>query len=189
MPVYLKLFYIFSKVGIFAFGGGYVILPMIYQEIQSFGIMSAKEFSDIIALSQVTPGPIAVTAATYTGYKAAGLWGASLATIGVILPSFIIVLIVSVFLNKFKTSPAVQAVLSGIRPAAAGMIASAVIFFAETSIVSEEFFSLKMFSAPLKHINFPSLVIFGLIILGSEKLKRGPITLTILAGILGVFIF
>lgn len=188
MIAYLKLFYVFFKVGLFAFGGGYVILPMIYQEIQNFGIMHANEFSDIVALSQMTPGPIAVNAATYVGFKSAGIAGAVFATLGVVLPSFTIILIIAMFLDKFKSSPVIQAVLSGIRPATAGMIAAAVIFFSKTSIFNEGFFSLQMFSNPLKYISVPAAVIFVLTIVGSEKLKIGPIALTLLAGIVGVLI-
>lgn len=184
-----KLFYVFFKVGLFAFGGGYVILPMIYQEIQTFNFMPTREFSDIVALSQMTPGPIAINAATYVGYKSAGFWGAAFATIGVTLPSFFIILIIAAFMNKFKTNSIVQAVLSGIRPATVGMIASAVIFFMKTSIVGEGFLSLKMFNNPNNFISIPSLIIFILTLICSIKFKMGPITLTILAGVAGAFIF
>jgi chromate transporter len=188
MLMYLKLFYIFFKVGIFAFGGGYVILPMIYQELQNFGIMSAREFSDIVALSQMTPGPISINAATYVGFKSAGLLGAIFATLGVTAPAFIIMLTIIALLNKFKSSKVVQAVLSGIRPATVGMIATAVIFFAKNSIVSEDFFSLKVFSNPLKFISIPALIIFVMTIVCTKKFKMGPILLTVLAGIVGAFI-
>ncbi len=188
MILCLKLFYIFFKIGMFAFGGGYVILPMIYQEIQSFELMSADEFSNIVALSQMTPGPIAVNAATYVGYKSAGVPGAAFATLGVILPSFFIILTIIVFLNKFKTSPVVKAVLSGIRPATVGMIASAVVFFSKSSIISENFFSVQMLHNPLKFISIPALFIFFMTILLTGRFKVEPIKMTILAGIMGIFI-
>lgn len=188
MMLYLKLFYIFFKVGLFAFGGGYAILPMIYQEVQSFGLMSAREFSDIVALSQMTPGPIAVNAATYVGFKAAGLMGALIATLGVTAPAFAIMLTVIALLNKFKESKVVQAVLSGIRPATVGMIAATVVFFAKTSIISEDFFTLKMFSNPLKYVSLPALIIFALTIFCTKRFKMDPILLTVLAGIAGAFI-
>jgi chromate transporter len=187
MIAWAKLFYVFFKIGMFAFGGGYVILPMIYQDIQSFGLMSAHEFSNIVALSQMTPGPIAINAATYVGFKSAGLGGAIFATLGVTLPSFIIILTIFAFLNKFKSSAVVHAVLSGIRPATVGMIASAVIFFAKTSIVSEGFFSMKVFNNPLQFISIPAIIIFTITIICTTKFKMGPITLTILAGVLGAF--
>lgn len=185
---YIKLFYVFFKVGFFSFGGGYAMLPMIYQEIQAFDLMPAREFSDIVALSQMTPGPIAVNAATYVGYKSSGFLGAVLATIGVALPSFIIILIIAAFINKFKSSPVIKAILEGIRPATVGLIAAAVVFFSKTSLFNEGFFSVKMFQNPLSYISIPSLIIFALTIIGTNKYKIGPITLTVLAGILGAVI-
>jgi chromate transporter len=161
---------------------------MIYQDIQKFGLMSANEFSNIVALSQMTPGPIAVNAATYVGYKSAGIPGAVFATIGVTLPSFIIILTIIVFINKFKSSPLVKAVLSGIRPATVGLIASAVLLFSKSSIISENFFSMQMLHNPLKFISIPALFIFFITILLTGKFKVDPIKMTILAGILGIFI-
>ncbi|MDP4143608.1 MAG: chromate transporter [Bacillota bacterium] len=184
----LKLLFVFFKLGVFSFGGGYVMLPMIYQDIQTFGLMSPSEFSNVVALSQMTPGPIAVNAATYVGYRYDGVWGAVFATIGVSLPAFIIILLVAAFIKKFKTSGAVQAVLLGIRPATVGLIASAVIFFSQTSIFKEGFFSTKMFSNPLHYISIPAVIIFAATIVCTRKFKMGPITLTILAGIVGAFI-
>jgi chromate transporter len=186
--VVIKLFYVFFKIGMFAFGGGYVILPMIYQEIQLFDLMSVNDFSDVVALSQMTPGPIAINAATFVGYKSAGFWGACAATIGVTLPAFFIMLIIIAFINKFKESEIVQAILKGIRPATVGMIATAVIFFSEASIVKKEFFTLQVFQNPLILINIKACIIFALTIVGSKKFKIGPIALTILAGILGIII-
>ncbi|HEY8464216.1 MAG TPA: chromate transporter [Bacillota bacterium] len=189
MGLWLKLFYIFFKVGLFSFGGGYVMLPMIYQDIQTFGMMPADDFSNLVALSQVTPGPIAVNAATYVGFRAGGLGGAVFATLGVSLPSIIIILIITTFLIKFKNSPTAQAVLEGIRPATVGMLAAAVIFFAKTSLVTTDFFSLKVFQNPLKQISIPAWVIFFLTLLASKKFKIGPIALTILGGIVGIWLF
>lgn len=186
--ILIKLFYVFFKIGLFSFGGGYVMLPMIYQDIQTFNIMPAKEFSDVVALSQMTPGPIAVNAATYVGYQAAGIMGSIFATVGVTLPCFIIILTIAAFLNRFKSSKLVGSVLDGIRPATVGMISSAVIFFSKTSIFSENIFSMEFFKNPLGFISIPGLIIFFLTLFSSVKLKIGPITLTILAGIVGAFI-
>lgn len=189
MLLEIRLFTIFFKIGFFSFGGGYAMLPLIYQDIHRFGLMSAHEFSNVVALSQMTPGPIAVNAATYVGYKAAGFWGAVFATVGVCLPSFILILIIVAFINKFKTSPIIQSILSGIRPATVGLISTAVFLFAKTSIVHEGFFSLNMFHNPLHYISIPAMVIFALTLIASVRFKVGPITLTILAGIVGAFIF
>ena len=179
-----KLFLVFFKIGLFSFGGGYAMLPLIYQEIQTMGLIPVKEFSDIVALSQMTPGPIAVNAATYIGYKSAAFWGATFATIGVTVPSFIIILLIDSFFTKFKTNKIVKAIISGIRPATVGMIAAAVIFFAETSIFTGKLSAID-WREPLKSINISALGIFILTMIGAKKLKIGPITLTILAGIIG----
>jgi chromate transporter len=185
----LKLFYVFFKIGLFSFGGGYAMLPLIYQDIHRFGLMSAHEFSNVVALSQMTPGPIAVNAATYVGYKAAGFWGSVFATVGVCLPSFILILIIAAFIRKFRSSAVIQSVLSGIRPATVGLIATAVFLFAKTSIIHEGFFSLKLFQNPLHYVSIPAMIIFALTLIASTRFKVGPIALTILAGIVGAFIF
>lgn len=182
------LFYVFLKIGLFSFGGGYAMLPMIYQEIKNFGFMPAREFSNIVALSQMTPGPIAVNAATYVGYKYAGFWGAIFATIGVSLPSFAIIILISAFFYKFKSSKPIQAVLDGIRPVTVGLIAAAVMFFSKTSIFDEKLFSPEGLKNPAGLINIPALLICMAVLLCSVKFKIGPITLTVLGGIIGIFI-
>ena len=101
---FLKLFLIFFRIGFFSFGGGYAMLPLIYQSAQDFGLMSGTQFSDLVALSQVTPGPIAINAATYVGYQYAGIGGAAAATAGIILPSFLLVFLVLHFLRRFRES-------------------------------------------------------------------------------------
>ncbi len=188
MQYYLTLFYIFFKIGLFSFGGGLVMLPLIFQEIQIFNIMPAREFSNLVALSQMTPGPIAVNAATYVGQNYAGIPGAVVATVGVSLPSFLIVILIAKFLNKFRYNKIVQGVLSGIRPATIGLLASAVIFLAQSSIVDEGFFSQQMLNDPLKYIHLPSVIIFAVTIFLAVRFKIGPISLTVLGGIIGVMI-
>jgi chromate transporter len=96
-----QLFFVFFKLGLFSFGGGYAMLPLIYQEIQKFGMMDPTEFSNLVAISQMTPGPIAVNAATYVGFKAAGVLGSAVATLAVSLPAFVIIILVAHFLQKF----------------------------------------------------------------------------------------
>lgn len=180
----LKLFLVFFRIGLFSFGGGYVMLPLIYKEIQTLSLIPVQEFSDIVAISQMTPGPIAVNAATYIGYKSAAFTGAASATIGVALPSFMIILLIDSFFTKFKENITVKKIISGIRPATVGMIASAVIFFAETSIFTGKISGID-WREPLKSINISALIIFILTMIGAKKFKIGPIALTILAGIIG----
>ena len=104
MAIYLTLFTMFFKIGIFSFGGGLAMLPLIFQTVEKSGFMTADVLADLVPLSQVTPGPVAVNAATYVGFDAGGVLGAMCSTIGVALPSFILIISVSSFLNKFHES-------------------------------------------------------------------------------------
>jgi chromate transporter len=188
MTPFINLFLIFFHIGLFGFGGGYGMLPLIYQSVQEFGIMTAAEFSRLVALSQVTPGPIAVNAATYVGFDYAGIAGAAVATVGVTLPSFLLVLIVMHFIRKFEESKAMNAVLGGIRPAAVGLIASAVIFLAETSLFNGPVLSMQLIENAKEYINLLPCVIFAGTLLMAGKFNIGPIKLTILAGIVGALV-
>ena len=172
--IYLQLFYIFFKIGLFSFGGGYAMLPIIYHEVEAFNVIDYHEFFNIVAISQITPGPIAVNVATYVGYAAAGLWGSVWATMGVSLPCMSLVLLVSFFWTKFRESRTTVAVLDGIRPATVGLIASAVILFANTSLVQEA------------GVDWPAMGIFLVVLLGSLTTKLGAITWTVIGGILGL---
>jgi Chromate transport protein ChrA len=187
MP-FINLFIMFFRIGLFSFGGGYAMLPLIFQGVQEFGIMTKSEFSRLVAISQVTPGPIAVNAATYVGFKYAGFGGAAVATLGVTLPSFVLILIVMHFIKKFEESKALNAVLAGIRPATVGLIASAVIFLAETSIFNGPLLSGGLLANPAEYINILPCILFIVTIVLSGKFNIGPIKLTILAGIVGALV-
>ncbi len=121
----LNLFLSFFKVGLLGFGGGLAIVRLIYDSIQPFLDMSQETFANIVAISQITPGPLAVNTATYVGYEAAGIPGAFAATFGVILPAFCIVSIVCRTIQKFRDSKVVNGMLAGIRPATMGLIGAA----------------------------------------------------------------
>ncbi len=190
----LQLFYVFFKLGLFSFGGGYAMLPLIYQEIQNFGLMDPTEFSNLVGLSQMTPGPIAVNAATYVGFQSQGIWGAVVATIAVSLPAFVIIIAVAHFIQKFKTNGPIQAVLGGIRPATVGMIATAFVFFADTSIFSSEAVKslIASHSAILPQlgsiVSLPAILIAVAAYFSAEKFKVDPVLITILAGVVGAFV-
>ncbi len=185
--VYVYLFIIFFKVGIIGFGGGYAILTLIFQDIQTFGIMSPHEFANLVALSQVTPGPIAINAVTYVGYNVAGIPGAILATIAVSLPSFILCMLVLLFLDKFKTNSYVTALLAGIRPATVGLMASAFLFMAQTAMFPD-YDNNVSFAQNLTHTDYVALAIFIIIFALILLRKFGAITLTLAGGALGVII-
>lgn len=180
------------KIGAFSFGGGYAMIPLIQKEIAANGWLTASEFVDIIAIAEMTPGPIAVNSATFVGYKTAGFWGGMAATIGVATPSLILILIVSKFFFKFKNHPLNNAIFYGVRPVIAALITTAAVFVAETAIfkqeISGEVFH-NMFQHPLQVINIGSVFIFGLIMLLLTKFKLNPILAILLSGGMGVVVF
>ena len=130
----LQLYLLFAKIGFFTFGGGFAMIPFFQSElVENHQLLSASEFADIVALAQMTPGPVGLNAATYLGQQQAGFLGAVAATLGVCTPSLTIGLAVALFLKAFGNNQFLKAALCGIRPATLGLIAAAVIFFAETS--------------------------------------------------------
>lgn len=124
--IYLQLFYTFFKIGLFGFGGGYAMLSMIQGEVVTrYGWVSSQEFTDIVAISQMTPGPIGINAATYVGFTSTGsVWGSIIATFAVVLPSFILMLTISKFFLKYQKHPIVESIFNGLRPAVVGLLAS-----------------------------------------------------------------
>ena len=135
--IYWELFISFFKVGLLGFGGGLAIVRLIYDSVTPFLDMSREMFANIVAISQVTPGPLAVNTATYVGYEAAGIGGSVAATLGVILPAFIIVSIVVRMIQQFRGSKAVNGALAGIRPATMGLIGAAVVTLIVPAVAGE----------------------------------------------------
>ncbi|MDD4058794.1 MAG: chromate transporter [Bacteroidales bacterium] len=127
--IYLQLFITFFKIGLFTFGGGYAMISLIQNEVVvTRGWIDAPAFTDIIAISQMTPGPIGINSATYIGYTVTGgFWGSLVATFAVCLPSFIIILLIALMYKQFKQNRWFNAALTGIRPVIPGLIASAAI--------------------------------------------------------------
>ena len=125
--IFWDLFISFFKVGLLGFGGGLAIVRLIYDSIQPFMDMSRETFANIVAISQITPGPLAVNTATYVGFEAAGIGGSAAATFGVILPAFLIVSLVCRTIQKFRDSRLINGALQGIRPATMGLIGAAAV--------------------------------------------------------------
>lgn len=122
-----KMFRTFFKIGAFTFGGGYAMIPMIQKEVvEENEWVDTEEFMDIIAIAEVTPGPVAVNTSSYVGFKVAGLKGAIICTLGTVLPSFLIILFIAMFLGHFRENPIVEKIFLGIRPAVVALIFSAV---------------------------------------------------------------
>lgn len=168
--IYLQLFFVFARIGLFGFGGGMAMLPIIYQGAKEFGLMSPDEFSNLVAISQVTPGPIAVNAATYVGFNCAGYAGAFAATFGVALPSFILVSLACYFINRFKENKFMDSAFAGIRPVTVGLIASAVIFMGQSA-----------FSGG----NPAAIAIAAATVVLAGKFRVSPIAIVIGAGVIG----
>ncbi|CDE89088.1 chromate transport protein ChrA [Clostridium sp. CAG:729] len=124
MMIYLKLFLEFFHIGLFSFGGGYATLPFLYHIADVQKWYTTKQLSDMIAVSSITPGPVGVNVATFAGFKTAGILGAAIATTSVILPSFIIVIIISKLLEQFKHNKYVQSVIYTLKPAGCGLLAA-----------------------------------------------------------------
>jgi len=184
----LYLFFVFFRIGIIGFGGGYAILSIIMQESIKLGV-SAEQFADLVALHLVVPGPIAINAATYAGYFYSGLWGSLAATLGVSAPCFAVVLTVMYFMDKFKKSSVLEGMLSGIRPAAIGLIAAAALTVARGVIISQgvtfnSFFN-GIFTDPLSVFSPVCLLICIASFFCLKKLKMNPIIVTLLAGAAG----
>ena len=124
--IFLQLFWRFLQVGLFSIGGGYAAIPVIQNQIvEQCGWLSMSEFTDLITIAEMTPGPVAINSATFVGIRVAGLPGAVIATAGCILPSCILVSVLAVIYRKYRGAPAVSSVLSGLRPAVVALIASA----------------------------------------------------------------
>ena len=177
--LYFQLFYTFFKIGLFGFGGGYAMLSMIQGEVVTrYGWLTPQEFTDIVAISQMTPGPIGINSATYVGFTATGsIWGSVIATFAVVLPSFILMLVISKFFLKYQKHPAVEAVFSGLRPAVVGLLASAALVLMNT----------ENFSSPKEDIYsfIVSCIIFLVAFVGTRKYKVNPIVMIIGCGIAG----
>ena len=173
--IYLQLFYTFFIVGLFTFGGGYAMLSLIQNEVVvNHAWITAQEFTDMVAISQMTPGPIGINSATYVGYAVTGnIFGSLLATIAVSLPSFVIILSICRIYEKFKKSNVFASLMKTLRPVVIGMIGAA----AGILVTKENF------------IDWTSWVLFTGAFIGAQWLKINPILLIIAGGVIGYIIY
>jgi len=179
--ILLELFWTFFRIGAFTFGGGYAMLPLIQAGVQSNGWMSMEKLINFVAVSESTPGPFAVNIATYVGTNTAGILGGICATLGVVLPSFIVILIVARCYERFKASGVVQGCMSGLKPAVVGMIASALLSVGQTV-----FFPNGMSAGVFGNAEFlGSAAIFVLMAVLAFR-KTHPILIVCLSAVLGV---
>lgn len=184
MLLFLQLFYTFFKIGLFGFGGGYAMISTIQGEVVTrYQWLTTSEFTDIIALSQMTPGPIGINSATYVGYTAIvnagyshaiGVIGSVIATVSVVLPSFILMIFISRFFLKYQKHPAVESVFRGLRPGVVGLLAAAALV-----LMNGENFGNNSYQVII------SSVLFAGTFIASYRYKINPILLIIIAGVIG----
>ena len=173
--IYWQLFWTYCKIGLFGFGGGYAMLSLIQHEVvEKHAWLSAGEFTDIVAISQMTPGPIGINSATYIGYTVTGnIFGSMVATFAVCLPSFILVLLIAKAYQKFSSNRWVNYAFLGLRPVIVGLIASAALL-----LMNKENFT-----------DYKSILIFLAAFIFTKYLKIHPIVMIVLAGISGLLLY
>ena len=176
--ILLQLFISYLKIGFFGFGGGYAMLSLIQNEIVvQHGWLTLAEFTDIVAVSQITPGPIAINSATYVGYSVAGIWGSIVATVAVSLPSLTIMALLTKFFLQLRNNRYVAGVVTAMKPVVLGMILSAALLLMFPASESEASF-----------IDAWSWLLFGACLLGSFR-KVNPIIMILLSAASGVVIY
>lgn len=179
----LKLFYTFWKIGLFSIGGGYAIIPLIQEQVVfKNGWITERVFTDIITISQMTPGPIAVNTSTFVGMQIAGLRGAVFATVGCIISGIVISILLFEFFKKYKGSKYVFEVLKGLKASSLGLIISAAF-----TIITLTFFGTSDYGAIniKENIDAAAVIIFIIALICLRKFKLGPIFIMILSGIFG----
>ena len=189
--IYLQLFLSYLKIGFFGFGGGYAMLSLIQNEIvEQQGWLTASQFADIVAVSQMTPGPIGINSATFVGYStlidagytpAMAVLGSATATFAVILPSFILMLIISRYFLKFQKHPVVMAVFSGLRPAVVGLLAAAALLLMNSENFGSPTDDMRSFII--------SCLIFLVVFIATRRFKISPILMIVISGIAGLLLY
>ncbi|MBO4567475.1 MAG: chromate transporter [Bacteroidales bacterium] len=178
--IYLQLFWAYLKIGIFGFGGGYAMLSMIeFEVVDHYGWMSIEEFSDMVALSQMTPGPVSINIATFIGYTVGGFWGSMVATAAIVMPSLLLLVFVLRFLFKNKENYIVKTTLSSMKPVIAGLI-----FVAALMMMNPETFA----DFGLHGSNI-SVIICAVTFAGVFWAKINPILLIIASGLVGYLVY
>lgn len=183
--ILLRLFLAFFQIGLFSFGGGYAAVPLIQSHIvEQNGWLSLSQFADLITIAEMTPGPIAVNCATFVGQQVAGPLGAVICTTGCVLPSFIIVLILTKLYLKFRNLKAMQGILTGLRPAIVAMIASA-----GAAILMLALFTTDLADISNGSFQFIEGGLFVVCLILLRKLKVSPIAIIFGSGVVGTLLY
>lgn len=189
--IFLQLFLVFSKIGIVGFGGGYAMLSLIQDDVvNKHGWLSSAEFTDIVAVSQMTPGPLGINMATYVGYTSVvnagystglAMLGSLLATLSILWLPFILMIVVSRFLLKHKESPIIKSIFAGLRPTIVGLVAAAALVLMNAENFGAPRTALLQFVV--------SLVLFALAFISVYHFKVSPLKILALAGIFGMVFY
>ena len=182
--IYFTLFLEFFKVGLFALGGGLAALPFLQDLIVKYGWMTAEELLNMIAISESTPGAIGINTATFIGFNTAGIPGGIIATAGLAAPSLIIIIIIAHYFQKFNQHPLVESAFSGIRPAVAGLIASAAYELARGGIFKIN--NLQLNDNLANFFDYKSLLLLLIIFIAIRKTKKHPIIYITAAALIGI---
>ena len=188
--IFIQLFGVFARIGAVTFGGGYAMVSLIERELSDRGWLSAAEFADIVAVSQMTPGPLALNVATYVGRQIAGIPGALSASLGLAAPAFIITAVALLVVRKGRNFRWARAAVRGIQGAVLGLIGTSVLFFLEASVLQglpdgpvwSEWAGPLIFSPA-------AAVVFILALYAAHRFKQGPIRVILGASVLGVLAF
>lgn len=183
---YFLLFFEFFKTGLFAVGGGLATLPFLYNISAKYGWFSADSLIDMLAISESTPGPIGVNMATYAGFATGGVLGSLAATIGLVMPSVIVILIIAKILEKFSENVYVKASFTALRPCVCALVAVAALEVFKVSLVDLSKFT--SFSKIFNIVNVKSVILFALVLFLTNKFKKHPIFYIIGAAILGIIL-
>ena len=183
--IYLKLFVAFLEVGLFSFGGGYVSIPLIREIVLSYGWMDDEMITHMIAVSESTPGPLMVNMATYVGSSQGGILGALVATLAVVLPAFLIIVLVMAILRRFISNRYFQAILSGMKPCIIGIIMAMGIYLMVQNCFGSNFSGIDIMAVIMA-------ILLGVVYWGSRKIKKNgisPILLIIISAGAGVLCY
>ena len=189
--IYFELFYVFFLIGLFTFGGGYAMIPMIQDQVVGRGWLSDSQLTNFIAISETTPGPFAINISTFIGSRMGGILGAVCSTVGVILPSLIIIMIIALILSKFLNNRYVKGALNGVKPVVVALISATAIVFLVKMVL---FQGNALFS---QQLSFDRAAVTLLFILASfviiykinKKKSLNPILLLLLSAALGIVLF
>ena len=188
--IYLQLFLTFFKIGAVSFGGGYAMIPLIQDEVLSNGWLSSEQILNFIAVSESTPGPIAINMATFVGSSQGGILGALCSTLGVVLPSFIIILIIASVIKGLLKFAGVKAFINGLRPVVVGLILGTAI-----TIIMQVIFAFENIQKSNINFDYKALIIFaivaGISIFTKKKTKKAisPILLILISAGLGIILY